>query len=194
MAGGLWGYDEVGHHRERSFSSTSDDPWLPQRLMAAIFMAYGLVLLWWVIFLTGHFKSVLKISNQIPWIILIGSIHRPTRTFHPYLHRRVRKCLARILVCSGARVVLSSAWRSLPGGWSKNMKNMESPSAVLQRSRRNETDLILTILPIGLFLLHLQRWLHVVLFYLNYVVSTLGNGGKWKWRKQLVSRRSWVIC
>lgn len=29
---------------------------------------------------------------------------------------RAMKCLARILVCSGARVVLSSAWRSLPGG------------------------------------------------------------------------------
>lgn len=29
---------------------------------------------------------------------------------------RAMKCLARVLVCSGARVVLSSAWRSLPGG------------------------------------------------------------------------------
>mmetsp|Transcript_36156 Transcript_36156/g.84645 ORF Transcript_36156/g.84645 Transcript_36156/m.84645 type:complete len:238 (+) Transcript_36156:3-716(+) len=29
---------------------------------------------------------------------------------------RAMKCLARILVCSGARVVLSSAWRALPGG------------------------------------------------------------------------------
>ncbi|OLQ02962.1 Ribosomal RNA large subunit methyltransferase Cfr [Symbiodinium microadriaticum] len=29
---------------------------------------------------------------------------------------RAMKCLARILFCSGARVVLSSAWRALPGG------------------------------------------------------------------------------
>mmetsp|Transcript_57356 Transcript_57356/g.134259 ORF Transcript_57356/g.134259 Transcript_57356/m.134259 type:complete len:242 (-) Transcript_57356:70-795(-) len=29
---------------------------------------------------------------------------------------RAMNCLARILVCSGARVVLSSAWRALPGG------------------------------------------------------------------------------
>ena len=41
----------------------------------------------------------------------------------PYLSCQVshlRKCLARILVCSGARVVLSSAWRALPGGAAKS--------------------------------------------------------------------------
>ena len=39
---------------------------------------------------------------------------------------RAMKCLARVLVCSGARVVLSSAWRSLPGG-------MQAVNWVLQK-------------------------------------------------------------
>ena len=35
---------------------------------------------------------------------------------HGLFRPRAMQCLARVLVCSGARVVLSSAWRSLPGG------------------------------------------------------------------------------
>ena len=47
---------------------------------------------------------------RFPWL---GGCSTGPRVGPLGLHR---KCLARVLVCSGARVVLSSAWRSLPGG------------------------------------------------------------------------------